>query len=83
MGNKMPVISGKQLIKVLSKLGYCIVKQRGSHLKLQKKMPAGTHSITIPQHHEIATGTLNDILNKVSMWNQISKEELLDMLKEI
>ena len=81
MGQKVPVISGKQIIKALSKLGYSIVKQRGSHIKLQKKTPAGTHSITVPQHDEIAKGTLIDILNKVSMWNQISKEELLEMLK--
>lgn len=77
----MPVVSGKHLIKMLSKLGYNIVKQRGSHIKLQKKVPAGTHSITVPQHHEIAKGTLIDILNKISLWNQISKEELLELLK--
>ncbi len=81
--NKMPVISGKQLIKVLNRLGYSIIKQRGSHIKMQKKTPVGTHSITVPQHYEIAKGTLSDIINKVSLWNQISKEELLAMLREI
>ncbi len=81
MAQKMPVVSGMQLIKMLSKLGYGIVKQRGSHIKLQKKTRAGTHSITVPQHHEIAKGTLIDILNKISLWNQISKEELLELLK--
>ncbi len=72
-----------QLIKVLHKLGYNIVKQRGSHIKLKKETAAGTHSITVPQHQEIAKGTLNDILSKVSVWNQIPKEELLEMLKEV
>ncbi|MDP2845808.1 MAG: type II toxin-antitoxin system HicA family toxin [Candidatus Methanoperedens sp.] len=80
---KLPVVSSKQLIKVLYKLGYSVVKQRGSHIKLKKDTIAGTHSITVPEHHEIAKGTLNDILNKVSVWNQISKEELVEMLKEI
>ena len=83
MAQKMPVVSGKQLIKVLHKLGYNVVKQRGSHIKLKKDTIAGTHSITVPEHNEIAKGTLNDILNKVSVWNQISKDELLEMLKEI
>lgn len=83
MTKKLPVVSSKQLIKVLHKLGYSVVKQRGSHIKLKKDTTAGTHSITVPAHHEIAKGTLNDILNKVSVWNQISKEELLEMLKEI
>ncbi len=72
-----------QLIKVLHKLGYNVVKQRGSHIKLKKETAAGTHSVTVPQHQEIAKGTLVDILNKVSVWNQISKEELLEMLKEV
>jgi predicted RNA binding protein YcfA (HicA-like mRNA interferase family) len=65
----------------MHKLGYSIVKQRGSHIKLQKKTPAGIHSITVPQHDEIAKGTLIDILNKTSLWNQISKEELIELLK--
>ncbi|CAI1492833.1 protein of unknown function [Thermococcus nautili] len=43
----------------------------------------GTHKITVPYHREIAKGTLNDILNKVALWNGIPKEELIDMLKEI
>lgn len=80
---KLPVVSSKQLIKVLHKLGYSVVKQRGSHIKLKKDTIAGIHSITVPEHHEIAKGTLNDILNKVSVWNQISKDELLEMLKKI
>jgi len=81
MKHKMPVVSGKQILKMMHKLGYSIVKQRGSHIKLQKRTPAGTHSITVPQHDEIAKGTLMDILNKTSLWNQISKEELLALLK--
>lgn len=79
---KLPIISGNQLIKLLRKLGYSVVKQRGSHIKLKKETAAGTHSVTVPQHQEIAKGTLNDILNKVSVWNQISKKELLELLKE-
>ena len=83
MGLKMPVTSGKRLIKVLHKLGYNIVKQRGSHIKIMKETVAGTHSITIPNHDEIAKGTLNDILSKVGIWNQISKEDLIQMIREI
>ncbi|MCZ7356537.1 MAG: type II toxin-antitoxin system HicA family toxin [Candidatus Methanoperedens sp.] len=83
MTQKTPVVSGNQLIKVLHKLGDNVVKQRGSHIKLRKYTAAGAHSLTVPSHDEIAKGTLNDILNKVSIWNQISKEELIEMLKEV
>ena len=40
----------------------------------------GEHKITVPDHKEIAKGTLNDILSKVSLWNGISKDELIQML---
>ncbi len=81
MNDKLPVVSGKKLIKLLSELGYSVVRQRGSHIRLKKNTVAGTHSITIPNHDEIAKGTLSDTLNKVSIWNQISKDDLIEMLK--
>ncbi|KUG20907.1 hypothetical protein ASZ90_009352 [hydrocarbon metagenome] len=48
---------------------------------MAKSTGAGEHTITIPLHDEIARGTLNDILGKVSQWNGISKEDLLEMLR--
>ncbi|MCL0103498.1 type II toxin-antitoxin system HicA family toxin [Dehalococcoidia bacterium] len=80
---KLPVISGDKLIKLLTKLGYEVVRQRGSHIRLKKTTKMGEHNITVPKHREIAKGTLNDILSKVSLWNNISKDELIKMLSEI
>jgi len=82
MSGKLPVVSGKRLISFLSKFGYVVTRQRGSHVRLEKKTEAGTHKITIPDHDPIAKGTLNDILTKISIWNQVSKEKLLEMIKE-
>jgi len=79
----LPVVSGDKLIKLLTKLGYEIVRQKGSHVRLRKKTEIGEHNITVPKHKEIAKGTLNDILSKVSLWNNISKEELVKMLSKI
>jgi len=59
------------------------VRQKGSHVRLRKKTEIGEHNITVPKHKEIAKGTLNDILSKVSLWNNISKEELVKMLSKI
>ena len=78
---KLPVVSGKQLIKLLARIGYSVVRQKGSHVRLFKSTPVGDHKITIPLHDEIAKGTLNDILSKVSLWNGIPKEELIRMIK--
>ena len=81
MLSKLPVVSGKDLIKFLKKLGYEVVRQRGSHVRLRKETENGIHNITIPYHDEIAKGTLNAILNDVSKWNNIPKEELIKRLK--
>ena len=78
----LPVVKGKDLIKVLSKLGYHIARQRGSHAHLTCKTPAGEHTITIPLHDEIAPGTLHDILSKVSIWKGIAKEDLIRKLEK-
>ena len=78
---KLPVVSGKKLLKLLKKLDYQVVRQKGSHIRLTKKGEAGEHHITIITHKEIAKGTLNDILTKVAIWNSISKEKLIEMLQ--
>jgi len=57
------------------------LRQRGSHVQIAKITGSGEHKVTVPLHDELARGTLNDILGKVSQWNGISKEELLEMLR--
>jgi len=79
---KRPVVSGEKLIKVLSRLGYRIIRQRGSHVRLRKPTEAGDHNITVPLHDELAKGTFNDILSEVSIWNGISEDALIKMLEE-
>ncbi|WP_253488074.1 type II toxin-antitoxin system HicA family toxin [Methanocalculus alkaliphilus] len=78
---KAPVVSGHDLLKVLGSLGYIVLRQRGSHVQMAKNTGTGEHTITVPLHNEIARGTLNDILGKVSHRNGISKEDLLAMLR--
>jgi predicted RNA binding protein YcfA (HicA-like mRNA interferase family) len=75
------VVSGKKLVKLLTRIGYTVARQRGSHVRMVKSTQIGDHNITIPMHNEIAKGTLNDILSKVSLWNGIPKDELIKMIK--
>jgi len=79
---KLPVVSGEKLIKVLVSLDYEIIRQRGSHIRLKKSTVAGDHNITIPLHDELAKGTLNDILSQVSIWNGISRDALIDLIQQ-
>ncbi|MBL7119503.1 MAG: type II toxin-antitoxin system HicA family toxin [Dehalococcoidia bacterium] len=78
---RLPQVSGSDVVGLLQSLGYQSVRQRGSHIQLKKKTPVGEHTITVPAHRIMAKGTLNDILNRISLWNNISKEDLIERLK--
>jgi len=70
-------ISAKELIKILNKLGYVYISQKGSHIKLRKQKPS-RKTIIVPNHKLIRPGTLNNILKST----EISQEELEKMLRE-
>jgi len=78
---KLPQVSGSQLTGLLQSLGYEVIRQRGSHIRLKKVTALGEHAVTIPTHKVIAKGTLGDIIGKVSLWNNISKEELIKRIR--
>lgn len=59
---KLPVLSGKELIRILKKLGFEEVRQKGSHVSLQKITPSKAYQTVVPLHSELAKGTLVGIL---------------------
>ena len=69
-----------QLIKLLSKFDYFETRQSGSHIRLSRKTELSEHHITIPNHNPLKLGTLNNILNEISLNMNISKQELLNKL---
>ena len=74
MSSNLPVLSGKDLIKVLMKAGYYIRDQEGSHIHLRhpQKFP-----LTVPNHKEIARGTLRAIIRDAGL----SLKEFNDLLR--
>ena len=56
MSSRLPVVSGGQLVRLLERLGYEFIGQRGSHIRMRKDTTLGEHSITIPAHQEGVTG---------------------------
>jgi predicted RNA binding protein YcfA (HicA-like mRNA interferase family) len=76
MSPKLPVITGEELIRVLRKFGYEVVRQKGSHVRLRNESQPQRLPFTVPLHKEIAPGTLKSILGDAS----ISVEELLAAL---
>jgi predicted RNA binding protein YcfA (HicA-like mRNA interferase family) len=63
--SKLPRISGSQAISVLTKLGFEIIRQKGSHIVLRKSDPFS--QLVIPDHKELDTGTLRAIIRQADM----------------
>ena len=61
---KLPVLSGQEVRRILEAHGYQQVRQRGSHLVMQKSEEGGTTTIPVPDHSELRTGTLRSIIRQ-------------------
>lgn len=68
---KLPVVDSKKLLKLLNKLGYSFIRQKGSHIILKKEDLNFVHTITVPFHKEIAR------------YNNIKKEEIIEILNSM
>ncbi len=62
---KLPVISGAQAVRAFEKGGWTKDRQRGSHLVMLK--PGRNVSLSIPQHRELAPGTLRALIRAAGM----------------
>ncbi|MFN3981390.1 MAG: type II toxin-antitoxin system HicA family toxin [Caldilinea sp.] len=70
---KLPVISGGEAIRALERLGFVVVRQRGSHLVMRR----GSSGCVVPNHSELKTGTLAGILKQAG----ISVDEFIAALR--
>jgi predicted RNA binding protein YcfA (HicA-like mRNA interferase family) len=64
--NRLPRISGREVVAALVKLGYVFDRQRGSHMILRNPRPP-YRRIVVPDHREVAKGTLRSILREVGI----------------
>lgn len=76
MPPKLPQISGKETIRVLSRSGFIRVRQRGSHVILRKQGLNEEVHCVVPLHHELAIGTLRGILKQA----KVTPEEFMENL---
>ena len=63
--NKLPQISGKECVKVLSKVGFLIKRQKGSHIILSRNEPFT--EVVIPNHKTLDKGTLRAIIRQADL----------------
>lgn len=64
--SKLPVVSARELCKILRKIGYLPDHQSGSHIVLRHEAPPHRR-LTVPDHREIAKGTLRAIIRQAGL----------------
>jgi predicted RNA binding protein YcfA (HicA-like mRNA interferase family) len=72
---KLPVISGAEAVKAFEKAGWRQARQRGSHVVLLKSGEIA--SLSIPQHRELAPGTLRALIRTAG----VTVEEFISCLQ--
>ena len=72
---KLPRLSGKEVIKILAKVGFIPARQKGSHIILTKQTAEGKRALVVPNHKEVDRGTLLEIIRQAGL----KKEEFIKL----
>jgi len=70
---QLPLLSGKEIIKTLSKIGYRVERQRGSHIRL---VCPERRKVTVPNYSTVSRGLLRKILRDA----ELSLEEFYKLI---
>jgi len=71
---ELPAVSGAEVVRALQRIGYRVVRQRGSHVMMRK----GAKACVVPMHRELKRGTLGGVLRQAG----VGAEEFLDALDD-
>ena len=66
MRSKYPVLKPCEIISGLNQFGFSVVSQKGSHIKLRKE-GAVIKTVIVPNHYEVAKGTLQSIIEQAGI----------------
>jgi predicted RNA binding protein YcfA (HicA-like mRNA interferase family) len=58
------VLSGQEVCAILEQHGFARVRQRGSHVVMQRARADGTTTVPVPDHKELRSGTLRSIIRQ-------------------
>jgi predicted RNA binding protein YcfA (HicA-like mRNA interferase family) len=72
----VPVLKPRQVVSAFERLGWTVVRQKGSHIIMTKEGQIAT--LSIPNHTEVARGTLRSLVSKAG----ITVEEFLEALQK-
>jgi len=74
LSKKLPILSGKEIIKALAKIGFVPVRQKGSHVFLKH---VDRRRTVVPLHEEVNKSTLMDIIEQT----KLARQEFLKLIK--
>jgi predicted RNA binding protein YcfA (HicA-like mRNA interferase family) len=74
LSERLPVLSGREIIKALAKVGFVPVRQKGSHVFLRHVDGRRT---VVPLHEEVNKSTLMDIIEQT----KLTRQEFLKLIK--
>ena len=60
----MRTLGGREVCAILRQHGFKQVRQKGSHIIMQKQVPGSTVTVPVPDHKEIRVGTLMSIIRQ-------------------
>ena len=61
---KLRVLSGREVCAILERHGFAEVRQRGSHIIMQRTAEGTTITVPVPDHDEVRVGTLRSIIRQ-------------------
>jgi predicted RNA binding protein YcfA (HicA-like mRNA interferase family) len=73
---KIPSLNYNEVINALRRDGWIVVRQKGSHIRLQKRTSTETLKLTVPAHKPIKRSTLSHIIKLA----RLSVPEFLELL---
>ncbi len=76
MSPKLPVVSGDDRVKALQKIGYEVIRQKGSHVRLRHAADSQRKPLSVPRHPTLKRGLLRRILRDAD----ITPEQLTQIL---
>jgi len=74
--SNVPSLSFDRIVRALKRDGWTVIRQTGSHIRLQKQTPEETLKLTVPAHRPVKRSTLSHIIKQA----HLSVEDFLKLL---
>jgi predicted RNA binding protein YcfA (HicA-like mRNA interferase family) len=75
--SKVPSLDYQPILRALQRDGWVIVRQKGSHIRLHKRLPDEILKLTVPAHRPVKRSTLAHLLKQA----RLTVEEFLALVR--